>query len=226
MCFFCVYLKMDVRVNTFCQVQHVPVLLREREREKLWVPTRVSSCFRGWAQGETAQMLRSAEVFSFAHPRSTSVWKMGLLRATFLCCFVEQRRGWMYVCYGARGKRGVAKAKNWCLWCRYWRKREKNIYIVSCSRCKSMKKKKAVQSCFMCVSHTCIVLRKFVYYTWRFKRYINLYIYIYYNKANILTCPFTNSPSVLVSLNRLPPELLPRVAELVFQFLCLLVFSV
>lgn len=32
MCFFRVYLKMDVRVNTFCQVQHVPVLLRERER--------------------------------------------------------------------------------------------------------------------------------------------------------------------------------------------------
>lgn len=89
-----------------------------------------------------------------------------------------------------------------------------------------MKKKKAVQSCFMCVSHTCIVLRKFVYYTWRFKRYINLYIYIYYNKANILTCPFTNSPSVFVSLNRLPPERLPQVAELVFQFLCLLVFSV
>lgn len=72
----------------------------------------------------------------------------------------------------------------------------------------------------MCVSHTCIVLRKFVYYTWRFKKvYKSIYIHIYYNKADILVCPFTNCPSIIVSLNHLPPELLPQVAELV-SFFC------
>lgn len=80
------------------------------------------------------------------------------------------------------------------------RKREKKytVYIVSCSRCKSMKKKKAVQSCFMCVSHTCIVLRKFVYYTRRFKKvYKSIYIYIYIITRPIFSCvPSPTAPAL------------------------------
>lgn len=61
---------------------------------------------------------------------------------------------------------GPAKAENWCLWCRYWRNKKKGNILLVVLAVKAW----AVQSCFMCVSHTCIVLQKFVYYTWRFKR--------------------------------------------------------
>lgn len=202
-------------------MRNVPVLLREKKRNRGY-PFRCQAVFEdGRYKWNSANAPQRGSVFVFTSAKHVCV-KDSLPRATFLCCFVERRRGWMCVCYdGARGKCGVAKAKNWCLWCRYWKKTEKKYILLVVLAVKAWKK--AVQSCFMCVSHTCIVLRKFVYYTWRFKKvYKSIYIHIYYNKADILMCPFTNCPSVIVSLNRLPPELLPQVVELVLHFfLCL-----
>lgn len=190
----------------------------ERKRETVGTHKGVKLFSKTGATSETAQMLRSAEVFSFSHLRSTCVWKTACREPLF---YAALSSGDVVECacvmMGLGENAGWRKPRTDVSGADIERKREKKYILLVVLAVKAWNK--AVQSCFMCVSHTCIVLRKFVYYTWRFKKvYKSIYIHIYYNKADILMCPFTNCPSVIVSLNRLPPELLPQVAELVLHF--------
>lgn len=199
-------------------MRNVPVLLREKKRNRGY-PFRCQAVFEdGRYKWNSANAPQRGSVFVFTSAKHVCV-KDSLPRATFLCCFVERRRGWMCVCVmmGLGENAGWRKPRTDVSGADIERKRKKKYILLVVLAVKAWKK--AVQSCFMCVSHTCIVLRKFVYYTWRFKKvYKSIYIHIYYNKADILMCPFTNCPSVIVSLNRLPPELLPQVVELVLHF--------
>lgn len=108
-CFFfvCIWI-MDVCVNTFCHMRNVPVLLREKKRNRGY-PFRCQAVFEdGRYKWNSANAPQRGSVFVFTSAKHVCV-KDSLPRATFLCCFVERRRGWMCVCYdGARGKCGVA----------------------------------------------------------------------------------------------------------------------